>query len=95
VPADSAYPEVAVAEDDAVVCSMVAPAAGGEELAWCEIRRGGGASSATIRNLRYDPWLILVWRCPSCGVRIVGKVRVLVWFNGPILVRTVVAFLFW
>jgi hypothetical protein len=28
-------------------------------------------------------------------VRIVGKVRVLVWFNGPILVRTVVAFLFW
>uniref|UniRef100_A0A453HHW8 Uncharacterized protein n=1 Tax=Aegilops tauschii subsp. strangulata TaxID=200361 RepID=A0A453HHW8_AEGTS len=46
VPADSAYPEVAVAEGDAVVCSLVAPAAGGEELAWCEIRRGGDASSA-------------------------------------------------
>lgn len=60
VPADSAHPEVAVAEDDAVVCSLVAPAAaGGEELAWCEIRRGGDASSATIRNLRYDPWLLL------------------------------------
>ncbi|KAI4997447.1 hypothetical protein ZWY2020_052789 [Hordeum vulgare] len=28
VSADSAYPEVAVAEDDAVVCSLVAPAAG-------------------------------------------------------------------
>jgi hypothetical protein len=78
VPADSAYPEVAVAEDDAVVCSLVAPAAGGEELAWCEIRRGGGggASSATIRNLRYDPWLVLFWCWTSCGVRIVGKVRV-------------------
>ena len=56
---DSAYPEVAVAEEDAVVCSLVAPAAGGEELAWCEIRRGGDASSATIRNLRYDTWLVL------------------------------------
>jgi hypothetical protein len=52
VPSDSAFPEVGVAEDDAVVCSLVSPS-GGEELAWCEIRRGGDASSATIQNLRY------------------------------------------
>ncbi|VAI03006.1 unnamed protein product [Triticum turgidum subsp. durum] len=58
VPADSAYPEVAVAEGDAVVCSLVAPAAGGEELAWCEIRRGGDASSATIRNLSSDAIIV-------------------------------------
>uniref|UniRef100_A0ACD5X3L6 Uncharacterized protein n=1 Tax=Avena sativa TaxID=4498 RepID=A0ACD5X3L6_AVESA len=58
VPADSAYPEVAVAEDDAVVCSLVTPAAGGEELAWCEIRRGGDASSATIRNLSSDAIIV-------------------------------------
>jgi len=64
VPADPAYPEVEVAEDDAVVCSLVAaPAAAGEEVAWCEIRRNGGdASSATIRNLRYcaaRPWTLV------------------------------------
>ncbi|KAM3311561.1 hypothetical protein ACQJBY_031914 [Aegilops geniculata] len=58
VPADSGYPEVAVAEGDAVVCSLVAPAAGGEELAWCEIRRGGDASSATIRNLSSDAIIV-------------------------------------
>ncbi|KAL6595689.1 hypothetical protein ACP70R_048029 [Stipagrostis hirtigluma subsp. patula] len=59
VPADSAFPEVEVAEDDAVVCSRVAAAAGGEELAWCEIRRGGGdASSATIRNLSSDAIIV-------------------------------------
>ncbi|XP_051179912.1 uncharacterized protein [Lolium perenne] len=58
VPADSAYPAVAVAEEDAVVCSLVAPAAGGEELAWCEIRRGGDASSATIRNLSSDAIIV-------------------------------------
>jgi len=56
VPADSACPVVEVAEDDSVVCSLVAPPAcggGGEEVAWCEIRRNAGdASSATIRNLR-------------------------------------------
>jgi hypothetical protein len=52
VPSDSAFPEVEVAEDGAVVCSLVSPS-GGEELAWCEIRRGGDASSATIQNLRY------------------------------------------
>jgi E3 ubiquitin-protein ligase CHFR len=51
VPADSAFPEVEVAEDDAVVCSLMSPSSG-EELAWCEIRRGGDASSTTIRNLR-------------------------------------------
>ncbi|XP_047087917.1 E3 ubiquitin-protein ligase CHFR-like [Lolium rigidum] len=58
VPADSAYPAVFVAEDDAVVCSLVAPAAGGEELAWCEIRRGGDGSSATIRNLSSDAIIV-------------------------------------
>jgi E3 ubiquitin-protein ligase CHFR len=42
---------VEVAEDDAVVCSLMSPSSG-EELAWCEIRRGGDASSTTIRNLR-------------------------------------------
>ena len=56
VPADSACPVVEVAEDDSVVCSLVAPPAcggGGEEVAWCEIKRNAGdASSATIRNLR-------------------------------------------
>jgi len=56
VPADSACPVVEVAEDDSVVCSLVAPPAcggGGEEVAWCEIRRNAGdASSATIQNLR-------------------------------------------
>ncbi|CAN6380765.1 unnamed protein product [Urochloa humidicola] len=60
VPADPAYPEVEVAEDDAVVCSLVAPASGGgEEVAWCEIRRNGGdASSATIRNLSSDAIIV-------------------------------------
>lgn len=61
VPTDSAYPEVAVAEDYAVVCSLVAPAAAaaaGEELSWCEIRRGGDASSATIRNLSSDAIIV-------------------------------------
>ncbi|WVZ53999.1 hypothetical protein U9M48_004874 [Paspalum notatum var. saurae] len=60
VPADSAYPEVEVAEDDAVVCSLVAPADGaGKEVAWCEIRRGGGdAPSATIRNLSSDAIIV-------------------------------------
>ena len=45
VPADSACPVVEVAEDDSVVCSLVAPPAcggGGEEVAWCEIRRNAG-----------------------------------------------------
>jgi hypothetical protein len=42
---------VEVAEDDAVVYSLMSPSSG-EELAWCEIRRGGDAPSATIRNLR-------------------------------------------
>uniref|UniRef100_A0A0E0BFY7 E3 ubiquitin-protein ligase CHFR cysteine rich domain-containing protein n=1 Tax=Oryza glumipatula TaxID=40148 RepID=A0A0E0BFY7_9ORYZ len=58
VPSDSAFPEVELAEDDAVVCSRVTPDGGGEVVAWCEIRRGGGdgdASSATIRNLRGEP----------------------------------------
>ncbi|RLM58057.1 E3 ubiquitin-protein ligase CHFR [Panicum miliaceum] len=59
VPTDPAYPEVEVAEDDAVVCSLVAPAAGGEEVAWCEIRRNGGdVSSATIRNLSSDAIIV-------------------------------------
>ncbi|PUZ43910.1 hypothetical protein GQ55_8G044600 [Panicum hallii var. hallii] len=59
VPTDPSYPEVEVAEDDAVVCSLVAPAAGGEEVAWCEIRRNGGdASSATIRNLSSDAIIV-------------------------------------
>ncbi|CAO2143451.1 unnamed protein product [Urochloa humidicola] len=60
VPADPAFPEVEVAEEDAVVCSLVAPAAaGGEEVAWCEIRRNGGdASSATIRNLSSDAIIV-------------------------------------
>ncbi|TVT96816.1 hypothetical protein EJB05_57955 [Eragrostis curvula] len=57
VPADSAFPEVEVAEDDAVVCSLVTPT-GGEELAWCEIRRGGDTSSATIRNLSSDAIIV-------------------------------------
>jgi hypothetical protein len=51
VPFDSAFPEVEVVEDGAVVCSLVSPS-GGEEFAWCKIRRGGDASSATIWNLR-------------------------------------------
>ncbi|KAF0895781.1 hypothetical protein E2562_016514 [Oryza meyeriana var. granulata] len=57
VPADSAFPEVELAEDDAVVCSRVTPA-GGEEVAWCEIRRGGDTSSATIRNLSSDAIIV-------------------------------------
>ncbi|KAG8088873.1 hypothetical protein GUJ93_ZPchr0011g27008 [Zizania palustris] len=51
VPADSAFPEVELDEDNAVVCSRVTPAAGGEEVVWCQIRRGGDASPAMIRNL--------------------------------------------
>ncbi|CAL4989235.1 unnamed protein product [Urochloa decumbens] len=60
VPSDPAFPEVEVAENDAVVCSLVAPAAtAGEEVAWCEIRRNGGdASSATIRNLSSDAIIV-------------------------------------
>uniref|UniRef100_A0A0D9XPL7 E3 ubiquitin-protein ligase CHFR cysteine rich domain-containing protein n=1 Tax=Leersia perrieri TaxID=77586 RepID=A0A0D9XPL7_9ORYZ len=58
VPSDSAFPAVELAEEDAVVCSLVAPAAGGEEVAWCEIRRGGDASSATIRNLSSDAIIV-------------------------------------
>nr|CAB3489299.1 unnamed protein product [Digitaria exilis] len=59
VPSDPAFPEVEVAEDDAVVCSLVAPAAAGEEVAWCEIRRNAGApSSATIRNLSSDAIIV-------------------------------------
>ncbi|KAL6870784.1 hypothetical protein ACP4OV_014632 [Aristida adscensionis] len=60
VPADSAYPELEVAEDDAVVCSRVAAAGDGdgEEVAWCEIRRGGDGSSATIRNLSSDAIIV-------------------------------------
>ncbi|GJN07267.1 hypothetical protein PR202_ga25086 [Eleusine coracana subsp. coracana] len=57
VPADSAFPEVEVAENDAVVCSLMSPD-GEEELAWCEIRRGGDASSATIRNLSSDAIIV-------------------------------------
>ncbi|KAK3118123.1 hypothetical protein QOZ80_9BG0694570 [Eleusine coracana subsp. coracana] len=57
VPADSAFPEVEVAENDAVVCSLTSPH-GEEELAWCEIRRGGDASSATIRNLSSDAIIV-------------------------------------
>lgn len=78
VPADSAFPEVEIAEDDAVVCSLVSPT-GGEELAWCEIRRGGDASSATIRNLRY---FRLVDSCRIRGVRIAGKDAFFRWFDG-------------
>uniref|UniRef100_A0A0E0BFY9 E3 ubiquitin-protein ligase CHFR cysteine rich domain-containing protein n=1 Tax=Oryza glumipatula TaxID=40148 RepID=A0A0E0BFY9_9ORYZ len=61
VPSDSAFPEVELAEDDAVVCSRVTPDGGGEVVAWCEIRRGGGdgdASSATIRNLSSDAIIV-------------------------------------
>ncbi|BAF27724.2 uncharacterized protein [Oryza sativa Japonica Group] len=61
VPSDSAFPEVELAEDDAVVCSRVTPDGGGEVAAWCEIRRGGGdgdASSATIRNLSSDAIIV-------------------------------------
>ncbi|AQK58565.1 Putative RING zinc finger domain superfamily protein [Zea mays] len=59
VPADSACPTVEVAEDDSVVCSLVAPPCGGEEVAWCEIRRNAGdASSATIRNLSSDAIIV-------------------------------------
>jgi len=63
VPTDSACPVVEVAEDDSVVCSLVAPACGGggEEVAWCEIRRDAGdASSVTIRNLRCS--------IPACAI---------------------------
>ncbi|XP_015697791.1 uncharacterized protein LOC102720372 isoform X6 [Oryza brachyantha] len=57
VPADSAFPEVELDEEDPVVCSRVTPA-GGEEVAWCEIRRGADASSATIRNLSSDAIIV-------------------------------------
>jgi E3 ubiquitin-protein ligase CHFR len=53
VPSDSVFPEVELAEDDAVVCSRVTPDGGGEVVAWCKIRRGGDVSAATIWNLRY------------------------------------------
>jgi len=82
VPADPAYPEVEVAEDDAVVCSLVAPAAGGEEVAWCKIRcDAGDASSASIRNLRYCAARRGLWFVPPVLVParywapVLGKVR--------------------
>uniref|UniRef100_A0A0E0D2H7 Uncharacterized protein n=1 Tax=Oryza meridionalis TaxID=40149 RepID=A0A0E0D2H7_9ORYZ len=38
---DSVFPEVELAEDDAVVCSWVTPDDGGEVVVWCKIRRSG------------------------------------------------------
>ncbi|KAL5203603.1 hypothetical protein ABZP36_008474 [Zizania latifolia] len=57
LPADSAFPEVELAEDDAVICSRVTPTGGGK-VAWCEIRRGSDASSATIWNLSLDAIIV-------------------------------------
>lgn len=74
-----------------MVCSLVS-ATGGEELAWCEIRRGGDASTATIRNLRY---FRLVGSCRVLVVRIAGEDAFFRWFDGlaavSCLVRLVAA----
>uniref|UniRef100_A0A0E0QDS2 Uncharacterized protein n=1 Tax=Oryza rufipogon TaxID=4529 RepID=A0A0E0QDS2_ORYRU len=58
VPSDSVFPEVELAEDDAVVCSRVTPDGGGEVVAWCKIRRGGDVSAATIWNLSLDAIIV-------------------------------------